>query len=87
MDKLRSNPYLLGSALGLVSVIIYYVESKFIKGNESVEIIDCVKLFILVTGMIIGAFMIADKKKVVETVKDEIPKLVEQTIHTGDPNF
>ena len=73
--------------MGVISVMIFYVEQKYIQSKENIETIDCVKLFVLVTSMVIGALMISAKKDVIWAVKDEVPKLVEQSIHTGDPNF
>ena len=87
MDGVRSNPYLLGLGLGIISVIIYYVERKFIQGDENIEVVNCLKLFILVTGMVIAGLTISQKKNIVKTIKEEVPQLVEQTIHTGEPNF
>lgn len=87
MDGVRSNPYLLGLGLGIISVIIYYVERKFIQGDEDIEVVNCLKLFILVSGMVITGLIISQKKNIVKTIKDEVPQLVEQTIHTGEPNF
>lgn len=87
MDNLKNNIYVLGIGCGVMSVIAFYVEQKYMKGKETVEMMDCIKLFVLVTGMVIGALMISNKKSVIKAVKDEVPKLVEQSIHTGDPNF
>jgi hypothetical protein len=37
--------------------------------------------------MVIAGLSISQKKNIVKTIKDEVPQLVEQTIHTGEPNF
>ena len=87
MNNLRNNIYVLGIGSGIISVILFYIEQTFIKKKDKVEMVDYIKIFVLVTGLVTGALIISNKPSVIESVKEEAPKLVEQSIHTGEPNF
>lgn len=87
MNNLRNNIYVLGIGSGIISVILFYIEQTFIKKKDKVEMVDYIKIFVLVTGLVTGALIISKKQNIIESVSEETPKLIEQSIHTGEPNF
>ena len=93
MDKIVSNPYLLGGIAGFVGATCVFVEDKMIKKKESIDVMDYVKILVIIALLVIVSLMLYKKqpKLVKETNIQEVTNLasevVNNQIHTGNPNF
>lgn len=72
------NPVLLSVFLGLVSVLLSYIESKVNNLNRSNK--DYIKLFCIVSLSVLGGTYICNSKTNLASFKD-------QEMLTGDPGF
>lgn len=92
MDKIVSNPYLLGSVAGFIGATCVFIDDKIIKKKEKVDPMDYLKILAIISVLVIVSLLIfkKDKNVVKETVVPEVAKVVEAVqseIHTGNPNF
>lgn len=89
MDKLKNNIYALSIGAGIVGSILFYIEQIFIKKKETIDTMNCIKIFVLIVGLVMGCFTIYNSPTLVNKIETEVPKLVEveQSIHMGEPNF
>ena len=74
MENLKSNPILLGLGAGILSSGIMFINNKYVEKEETINYSNLVKMFILTT-------------LIVKEVKENVVESVNQTIHTGNPNF
>ena len=92
MDKILSNPYLLGGVAGFIGATCVFIDDKVVKKKEKVEPMDYLKILAIISVLVIVSLLLfkKDKKIVKEAVIPEIAKVVETPpveIHTGNPNF
>jgi|UniRef100_A0A6C0LZQ0 hypothetical protein len=72
------NPVLVSVLIGLVSVILSYIENKMNNSNRSNK--DYLKLFVLVSASVIVSTYMVNNTSVLTSFKD-------QEMLTGDPGF
>ena len=72
------NPVFVSVLIGLVSVILSYIENKMNNSNRSNK--DYLKLFVLVSASVIVSTYMVNNTSVLTSFKD-------QEMLTGDPGF
>lgn len=92
MDKILSNPYLLGGVAGFIGATCVFIDDKVVKKKEKVEAMDYLKILAIISVLVIVSLLLfkKDKKIVKEVVIPDVAKVVETPsveIHTGNPNF
>ena len=88
MENLKSNPILLGLGAGILSSGIMFINNKYVEKEETINYSNLVKMFILTTLIVIGTLkMYNQTPSIVKEVKENVVESVNQTIHTGNPNF
>ena len=93
MEKIVSNPYLLGGIAGFIGATCVFIDDKVIKKKESIDPMDYVKILVIIALLVIVSLMLYKKqpKLVKEAVVPEVAKVasevVNNQIHTGNPNF
>ena len=92
MDKIVSNPYLLGGIAGFIGATCVFIDDKVVKKKEKVEAMDYLKILAIISVLVIVSLLLfkKDKKIVKEVVVPEVTKVIETPpveIHTGNPNF
>ena len=79
------NPYVLVILFGVLSVIVMYVNDKMNKKESN--LVENIKVGVLV-GLSTAITVHLCKKNVVkENALEDITDLVNEQIHTGNPNF
>ena len=73
-----ANPVIVSVLIGLVSVILSYIENKMNNSNRSNK--DYLKLFVLVSASVIVSTYMVNNTSVLTSFKD-------QEMLTGDPGF
>lgn len=82
---LDKNPYILVILFGILSCIVMYVNDKLNKKESN--LVENIKVGVLV-GLCTSITVYICKKNVVkENVLEDITDLVNEQIHTGNPNF
>lgn len=92
MDKIVSNPYLLGGVAGFIGATCVFIDDKIIKKKEKVDPMDYLKILAIIAVLVIVCLLIFKKDKIVvkTSVVPEVANAVEapqNEIHTGNPNF
>jgi hypothetical protein len=62
MKHLLKNPITIGASTGLLAVIIHYVNTKIVKKKEKVDMVECAKVFVVMSLLSGGGFFLANKK-------------------------
>ena len=66
MQKLLRNPLVIGSSVGVLAVIIHYINTKLIKKKEKVDITETVKIFIIMSVLSGGSMWALNKKNLLK---------------------
>ena len=100
MELIEKNPYILSLVFSVISIIILYIDDKYIS-NKKVEVIQYVKFFVLLNISSMACLYIVKKLNninnsgsKIEGVKSELEDITNiinenpvNKIHTGNPNF
>ena len=62
MNKILSNPYVMGASVGAIAAIVHYVNAKMIKKQEEFDIKECVKVFVMISLLSGGGLFLYQKK-------------------------
>ena len=61
MNKLLSNPYVLGGIGGMIALLISYIEQKFFK-KQKIDPQECIKMLLTVGTIVTVVVMLSQKK-------------------------
>lgn len=62
MNKILSNPYVMGASAGAIAAIVHYVNAKMVKKQEEFDIKECVKVFVMISLLSGGGIFLYQKK-------------------------
>lgn len=62
MNKILSNPYVMGASAGAIAAIVHYVNAKMVKKQEDFDIKECVKVFVMIALLSGGGIFLYQKK-------------------------
>ena len=62
MNKILSNPYVMGASAGAIAAIVHYVNAKMVKKQEEFDIKECVKVFVMISLLSGGGLFLYQKK-------------------------
>ena len=62
MNKILSNPYIMGASAGAIAAIVHYVNAKMVKKQEDFDIKECVKVFVMIALLSGGGIFLYQKK-------------------------
>lgn len=86
MDLLNKNPYILCSVFSLATIILMYINNTFIKKKKE-DFLEYFKIALLVSISVALTIFLVNKKEKTSNILEDITDIVNEPIHTGNPNF
>ena len=83
VEYIRNNPYILCLVLGLICSILSFIDDKYVSKKKEINILSYLKIM-LITATSIGLSIYLVKEN---SVVNEVTEKINESIHTGNPDF